>query len=128
MNLIADYREKRVIHDDLLSFLKDIDCNVLQFKLLCCFGRHPRLKLSLYTIASSSNTSKINFRAAIKALVEKGIIVVRNDINGLTTYTLSSDQRIQRYIGELVTLDWSEKMNLVKQMNKQAESDITGHL
>jgi hypothetical protein len=50
------------------------------------------------------------------ALVQKGILVDQHDSNGLTTYALSGDQRIKEYIDELAKLDWSEAINLRKQL------------
>jgi hypothetical protein len=56
------------------------------------------------------------------ALVEKGILVDQHDSNGLTTYALSGDQRIKEYIDELAKLDWSEAINLRKQLKKETVS------
>jgi len=104
---------------DLKSFLKDIDCTGMQFNLLCFWGRHPRAKLSLYTIAGALNTSAIKLRDAITNLVEKGILTAEHSNNGLTTYALS-EQRAREYVDELGGLDWKQTMDLIRQWKKEA--------
>ena len=117
--MVTDYRINRIVKSDLLLFLKDIGCSGIQFRLLCFWGRHPKSRLSLYTIARALETARINLRHAMTALVEKGILVDQHDSNGLTTYALSGDQRIQEYIDELAKLDWSEAINLRKQLKDE---------
>lgn len=113
--MVIDNGEKRTEHYHLLPFLKDIGLSDMQFKLLCFWGRHPRAKLSLSTVARAMDTSKNSLRGAITALAEKGILTVQQNNNGLTTYTLSQQQS-QQYIDELTRLDWSEMRNLGKQL------------
>jgi len=117
--MVTDYKINRIVNYDLLLFLKDIGCSGIQFRLLCFWGRHPKSKLSLYTVARALNTARINLRDAMTALVEKGILIGQHDSNGLTTYALSGDQRIQEYIGEIAKLDWSEAINLRKQLKEE---------
>ncbi len=102
----------------LLSFLKDINCTGMQFKLLCFWGRHPRAKLSLYTIANALDTSASNLRAAISNLVGKGILTAQHNNDGLTTYALSQHEA-QEYIDKLGSLDWNQTMNLGRQLKKE---------
>jgi predicted DNA-binding transcriptional regulator len=116
--LILNYREKQMVNYDLLPFLKDIGCSDMQFKLLCFWGRHPRAKLSLCTVARAIDTPRNNLRDAITALVNQGILVAQHNSNGLTTYTLS-EQQSQEYISELARLDWSKMMNLGKQLKEE---------
>jgi len=56
------------------------------------------------------------------ALVQKGILVDQHDSNGLTTYAFSGDRRIKEYIDELAKLDWSEAINLRKQLKEETVS------
>ena len=109
--MVVDCRIRQTADYDLLSFLKDIDCNGMQFKLLCFWGRHPRAKLSLYTIAGALDTSALKLRDAITNLVGKGILTAQDNNNGLTTYALS-EQRVQEYVDELGSLDWKQTMDL----------------
>lgn len=119
--MVIDCGINRVVNYELLSFLKDTGCCGMQFQLLRFWGRHPRAKLSLYTIASALDTARINLRYAITALVEKDILIAQHDDgNGLTTYALTSDQRTQEYIDELAKLDWNETKSLEKQLEEEA--------
>jgi hypothetical protein len=121
-DMVTDYRINRIVNYDLLLFLKDIGCSGIQFRLLCFWGRHPKSRLSLYTVARALDTARINLRDAMTDLVEKGILVDQHDSNGLTTYALSGDQRIKEYIDELAKLDWSEAINLRKQLKEETVS------
>ena len=93
----------------------------MQFKLLCFWGRHPRAKLSLYTIAGALDTSAIKLRDAITNLVGKGVLTAQDSDNGLTTYALS-EQRTREYVDELGKLDWKQMMDLVRQFKKETVS------
>ena len=115
--MVIDYRIRGLVDYDLLSFLKDVNCTSMQFKLLCFWGRHPKAKLSLYTIARALDTSAINLRDAIADLVGKGILTAQNNNDGLTIYELA-DQQTKEYIDELGGLDWNETMSLGKQLKE----------
>jgi hypothetical protein len=121
-DMVTDYRINRIVKCELLLFLKDIGCSGIQFRLLCFWGRHPKSRLSLYTVARALDTARINLRDAMTDLVEKGILVDQHDSNGLTTYALSGDKRIKEYIDELAKLDWSEAINLRKQLKEETVS------
>jgi predicted DNA-binding transcriptional regulator len=117
--MVIDCRINLKVNYDLLSFLKDIGCGGMQFKLLCFWGRHPKAKLSLYTIARALDTARIDLRDAITALLRKGVLIAEHNSDGLTTYALSDDKRTQEYIDELAKLDWSETKNLGKQLKEE---------
>jgi hypothetical protein len=119
MEMVTDCRISQLEDYSLLSFLKDIDCTGMQFKLLCFWGRHPRAKLSLYTIASALDTSTTNLRGAITSLVGKGILTAQHNNDGLTTYMLS-DNGAHEYIDKLGSLDWNQTMNLGRQLKEQS--------
>ncbi len=89
MDAAIDHRIGQLVDDGLESFLKEVDCTSTEFKLLSFWGRHPKAKLSLYTIAKALDASAINLRAAIENLVEKGILTVQHGNDGLTTYALA---------------------------------------
>jgi hypothetical protein len=120
-DMVTDCRISQLEDYSLLSFLKDIDCTGMQFKLLCFWGRHPRAKLSLYTIASALDTPTTNLRGAIVSLVGKGILTAQHNNDGLTTYALSGNGT-QKYIDKLGSLDWNQTMNLGEQLKKEAVS------
>ena len=118
--MVTDCRINQITNCDLVSFLKDTGCNGMQFQLLRFWGRHPRAKLSLYTIANALDTARFNLRHEIMALVEKGLLIAQHNGNGLTTYALTSDQRTQGYIDELARLDRTETKFLERQLEGEA--------
>jgi len=95
------------IQDSTNSYIAS-SLSALELRLLRFWQRHPRAKLSLYTIAGALDTARANLRHAITALVEKGILKEQDGDIGLTTYTLAGDWRMQEYIAGLVEFDWSE--------------------
>jgi len=121
--LAIDHKEERMANYELLPFLKDIGCSDMQFKLLCFWGRHPRAKLTLRTIAGALDISNNSLRVAMKTLEGKGILKVQHNGNGLTTYALSQ-QYIQEYIDELGRLDYSKMIDLGKQLKEKAISPL----
>lgn len=123
--MITDYKIERIQNYDLALFLKDLGCSRTQFNLLCFWVRHPRSRLSLYTAAGALDTARSNLRCAIGTLVERGILMEQRDSNGLTTYALSDDERIQGYINELAKLDCSEVISLRKRLTDETVSSGT---
>jgi Fe2+ or Zn2+ uptake regulation protein len=123
--MIDNYKIDRVQNYDLILFLKNLGCGRIQFNLLYFWVRHPRSKLSLYTAARALDTARIKLRHAVETLVEKGILTEHRDSNGLTTYALCDDERVQGYIDELAKLDCSEVINLRKQLTDESVSSGT---
>jgi hypothetical protein len=126
-DMVTECGINRMVNYDLLLFLKDIDCSDMQFKLLCFWGRHPKAKLSLYTIARALDAARVDLRDAIAALLEKDILIAQDNGDGLTTYTLSDNQQTREYIGELAKLDWSGAVNLRKQLKEETVSPKGNH-
>jgi hypothetical protein len=75
----------------------------MKFKLLQFWKRHPKARLSLYSIDDTLDSSKNELRNAVSALAEMGVLVARRNSNGLITYALS-DQENQEYNVELAKL------------------------
>jgi len=119
--MVTDARAGKIAGYDMLSFLEDINCTGMQFKLLRFWARHPRAKLSLYTIARAMNTSAIGLRDAITNLVENGIITAQHNNYGLTTYALS-EQGGQEYVDGLGSLDMHQTKTLERQLKEKTLS------
>ncbi len=118
--MVIDCAQYDIANDRLLRFLKENGRTNMELQLIRFWARHPRAKLSLYTIACALDTAKINLREAIKALIDKGILQEQQDGNGLITYSLSNDPQTQEYIGELARLDWTEIRILERQLEGEA--------
>ncbi|MBM4447598.1 MAG: hypothetical protein FJ023_09715 [Chloroflexi bacterium] len=119
--MVTDDRIGRIAGYDVLSFLEDINCTGMQFRLLRFWVRHPKAKLSLYTMARALNTSAISLRDAITNLVENGILTAQHNNHGLTTYALS-EQGAQEYIDELGSLDIHQTKTLERQLKEKTVS------
>jgi DNA-binding transcriptional ArsR family regulator len=119
--MITDTRIDASVNHDLLSFLKNIRCTTVQFKILFFLGRHPRSRLSFYTVAKALDAARLDLRNAMTALVEQGILTERRD-SGLTTYALAYDERINVYMDELAKLDLARAIYLRKQLESETRT------
>ena len=117
--MVIDCIQYRVANSGLFHFLKENSRTNLELQLIRFWARHPRAKLSLYTIASALDTAKINLREAIRSLIDKGILQEQQDGNGLITYSLTNDPQTHEYIEELARLDWNEIRVLEKQLERE---------
>jgi len=106
--MAIDCIQDRMANSGLLNFLKENSRSNLERQLIRFWARHPRTKLSLYTIASAMDTAKLNLREAINSLIEKDILQEQQDDNGLITYSLADNSQAHEFIEELAKLDWYE--------------------
>ncbi|HIE17884.1 MAG TPA: hypothetical protein EYP71_06775 [Dehalococcoidia bacterium] len=118
--MVIDCVQYRMANNRLFQFLKENSCSRLELQLIRFWARHPRAKLSLYTIATALDTAKINLREAIRNLIEKGILQEQQDGNGLITYSLTDNPKTHEYIDELARLDWNQMRILQKQLEGEA--------
>jgi hypothetical protein len=75
----------------------------MEIKLLQFWKRHPKAKLSLYSLGDTLDNSTNELRNAVLILAEKGVLVAQHNSNGLTTYALSHEQAYEQ-IAELAKL------------------------
>lgn len=122
--MVTDERIGRIAGYDMLAFLEDINCNGMQLKLLRFWVRHPKAKLSLYTIARALNTSAGGLREAITGLVENGILTAQHNDHGLTTYALS-EHGAREYFDELGSLDMHQTVILEKKLKEKKEEAVS---
>jgi predicted DNA-binding transcriptional regulator len=118
--MVIDCVQYRVANSRLFNFLKENSRTNFELQLIHFWARHPRAKLSLYTIANALDTAKINLRESIRSLIEKGILQEQEDGNGLITYSLASNPQAHEYIEELARMDWNEIRVLEKQLEGEA--------
>jgi predicted DNA-binding transcriptional regulator len=118
--MVIDCVQYRMANSRLLNFLKENSRTNTELQLIHFWARHPRTKLSLYTIANALDTARINLREAIRSLIERGILQEQQDGNGLITYSLAGDPQAHEYIEELAKLDWNEIKVLEKQLEGEA--------
>jgi hypothetical protein len=118
--MVIDCVQYRMANSNLYHFLKETSGSNTELQLIRFWARHPRAKLSLYTIANALDTARINLREAIRSLIEKNVLQEQEDGNGLITYSLVSNPQTQEYIEELAKLDWNEIRVLEKQLEGEA--------
>jgi predicted transcriptional regulator len=115
------FETNRFKHYGLLSFLKQMNCSVIQFKLLRFLLAHPQAHLCPDTIAGALDITRTFLSREIQPLVELGI-VTEQSYNGITTYCLTTDPVIRNYISELANLDACETANIRKELFEEASS------
>lgn len=114
---------KDINRQDLLSFLEEINCSNLQFKLLCFWARHPRAAFSLFTVSQALDCPVHRIKDSLSDLVYKKIITVNNDNNELLKYALSDCDPV-KYIEELGRMDWSEQIILWRKTRVNFETAV----
>jgi hypothetical protein len=110
-----DCRSNYAVSSELTAFFIEIDCNIMQFKLLCFMVRHPRTRLSIDSLAGVLDISRACLMQEVTSLIEKGMVLEQNE-NGPVTYSLSSDPIIKEYVSRLTAMDWSEKLNIMARL------------
>jgi predicted DNA-binding transcriptional regulator len=111
--MIASSEINRVQYSDLISFLREFNCNVLQIKLLHFLAWHRLTKLSFDALADALGIKTITLRQEIKLLIYRGILLEQNQ-NGVITYSLVNTYPVQDYFDRLAMLDWSETFSLIQ--------------
>lgn len=114
--MVSNCKLSPITDNDLLQFLRDAGCGSMQFELLRFVGKHPRAKLSFYTIARALGTASVELANSLTALIDREILAAEYDDNGLTTYSLSADGQTCDYICELANMDWIGASNIKKQL------------
>jgi hypothetical protein len=111
-----DCKINRAGYSELMAFLIDIDCTIMQFKLLCFMVRHPRTHLSIDSIAGVLDISKACLIQELTAMTEKGVILQEDD-NGSITCSLSREPIVHNNMAALALLDWSEKLSIMARLS-----------
>jgi hypothetical protein len=122
--MATSFKIKDITRQDLLSFLEEISCSNLEFKLLCFWARHPRAAFSLFTISQALDCPVQRIKDSLSDLVYKKIITVSDDNNELLRYALSECDPV-KYVEELGRLDWSEQLILWSKTRIKSET-VTG--
>ena len=106
----------RAAYGDIIDFFTGIECNIVQFKLICFIVRHPRTRMSIDSMAGVLDINRTSLKQELATLIEKGILVQRNDESAVT-YSLSDDESIQWPLFRLNDLDWREKLDIMARLD-----------
>ena len=113
------FETNRLQYCGLVAFLKQLNCSLTQFKLLCFLVAHPHAHLCPDTSAGALDISRTSLTREIGPLIILGI-VTEQFYNGITTYSLTSDPVIWKYISELSHLDACETASIRKELFEEA--------
>jgi hypothetical protein len=116
VDMVIDYKIGSMVGHGLMSFVRENNLSSMQFELLRFVGRHPRAKLSFYVMAKALGTAGIDLGNALVGLIQHDILVAEINEHGLSTYSLSRNTAIDKYVKELAALDWSEALSLKKRL------------
>jgi hypothetical protein len=115
--MINDYSNGNHSGDnDLVPYLKTMNCNSIQFELMLFWGWHPQVKLSFETLASIFHITKSRLKTEVESLVKKDVLAEQKTNSGSIIYTLSGNYKMQPPYNKLSRLDWSEILHLKKQL------------
>jgi hypothetical protein len=115
--MINDYNNSNHSgNNDLVLYLKTMDCNSIQFELMRFWGWHPQAKLSFETLANIFHIAKSRLKSEVESLVKKDVLAEQKTNSGSIIYTLSGNYKMQPSYNKLSRLDWSEILSLKKQL------------
>ena len=109
------FEAKHFKHYGLVSFLRQMDCSVTQFKTLCFLLSHPQARVCADSIAGALDISRTALMREIQPLIKLGI-VTEHIYNEVTTYALTSNPVIRNYMSELSSLDACETLGVKKEL------------
>jgi len=77
-------------------------------ELLSFWALHPNTRFSRLAILSAMECSKLDAERTLTYLVNNGLVNMCSD-NGLTTYSLTSNENIRQMVDLFSTLDWGQR-------------------
>jgi len=107
--------EEIKIEDRLCEFLKNFADDLNGLELALFFGRHPNAKFNRTAVLHALNTRQFDAGMALKKLINNKIVVTCSE-NGITLYSLTSDECIRSLITNLVNLGQRNWQLLLEQI------------
>lgn len=117
--LISDGCE-RVLHEDLVSFLRENEFTGLKLRLLLFWGRHPQAKFNIDCIAHVLDVTRHHLREIMRELINNGMITEQYCTSGIAHYSLNHEHALSQHIQQLGELDWSAIKSLEVELEKEA--------
>lgn len=94
------------IEENLYHFLEKHGNNQVKRELLLFWGMHPNAKFSRLAICCATDSNKLDVKTALGAMVEEGLLDAHIH-NGVTLYSLTTNDEKRRPLLELATLGWN---------------------
>ena len=109
-----------LVHQDLISFLRDNEITGLRLRLLLFWGKHPQAKFNLDCIADVLDITCHHLRELMKELINKGMVNEQYCESGIAHYSWNYDHELSQHIQRLAELDWSVIKNLETEVEQEA--------
>ena len=106
------------VEDSLYRFLEEHGNDRIKRGLLLFWGMHPNARFDTRTICCAVDCHKLDAERALKAMEENGL-VDKYMHNGVTLYSLSTNQERRRPVLELAALGWDQWLLLRKRIKQK---------
>jgi hypothetical protein len=117
--MISDSCEN-ILHEDLVSFLRENELTGIKLRLLLFWGRHPWTKFNIDCIANVLDVTRHNLREILHKLIEEGVIKEQYCASGIAHYSLNHEHSLSQHIQDLAQLDWSCIKSLEGEIEREA--------
>jgi hypothetical protein len=107
--------------EKLYRFLEEHGNNRVKRELLAFWGKHPDANFSRRVICYALNCGKLEAEGALRAMVEEGLLD-KHITNGVTLYSLTTDEEKRRPVLELATLGWEQWNIMIKHIERRDKS------
>ncbi|RPJ57667.1 MAG: hypothetical protein EHM12_08940 [Dehalococcoidia bacterium] len=119
-NMMINENCSNMVHQDLISFLKENEFTGLRLRLILFWGRHPQTKFNLDCIAHFLDVTTHHVRELMKELIDKGMVNEQYCTSGIAHYSLNYEHCLSAYIQHLAELDWSAIKNLELEIEQES--------
>jgi len=92
----------------LVGFLERYGNTRAKGELLLFWALHPDTHFSRLAVLCATECSKVDVAKALDSMTSDNLVDMRSG-NGLTTYSLTSDESIRQMVALLGALDWRQR-------------------
>ena len=118
--MVIAYSCREMVHQDLISFLKENEFTGLRLRLLLFWGRHPQAKFNLDCMAHVLDITRHHLRELMKELIDRGMVNEQYCTSGIAHYSLNYEHALSAHIQHLAELDWSAIKSLELAVEQEA--------
>ncbi len=103
-----------ITRDSMFCFLQKYGDSWVKRELLLFWIMHPNTKFSRKAIGYSLTSNNLDVEGSLRVMVEEGL-VDENVSNGVTLYSLTSNEERRRLILDLAPLGWNRWQNMLSE-------------
>lgn len=104
----------------LYRFLEEHEDNRVKRELLFFWGCHPNAKFARNAICYALDCTKLEMDRGLKALVEAELVDT-HILNGMTFYSLTTNEERRQPVVELTTLNWDQWHLMLKHIELEGK-------